>query len=529
MKKIFLVIFATLFFSCGKEEFIVPATQESSSLKLLEKKVITGGFDLQPIKPKVDFLFIWDNSGSQRYVDQSYKVELAKALMNISSDFDYRIILSPLLPTDSRQQLHHLGSYSAIFSHNRSDIPNISSGAFGAINPNDRWKPVSEAITTISLMPWIISGSEELGISRASGLLETALMDGIFRQQAYTIMVMISNGDDSGGYVGQDEVFLDPDGTYFPSKITKLKSITQPNNKFKPTLNSKMVRFFSLVPFSSFCRAGIGSRPGTAYRTFSNKVLNDIPASPGVIKSPGGINDSWDFCSPGHFETIFQGINHTIKLEMPYTYHHWPVYLTNNSSEGFKYNPRDFRVFRVNGNDPKKKTFIQPSSSNGWSWSKVKSNGSPGHDTIQELWQCNPYWEDAKGECSFLEKPLNGYFIKLNGNAKVPWPDYIRIETSDPPDYYGYIKINFFPYEDKQYPLRVFKNGIEIPRSQFELISKEIQTKNLKIISPDDFSEDTERPDMQTGYIIKLKSSAVYTNGDTITVRYNPTAVAPGN
>ena len=74
-----------------------------------------------------------------------------------------------------------------------------------------------------------------------------------------------------------------------------------------------MVRFFSLVPFTTACKSG--ARPGYNYRAFSSKVYQSIGVSEGVTKVPGGINDSWDFCSSNHFQTLFQGINHTIRQD----------------------------------------------------------------------------------------------------------------------------------------------------------------------------------------------------------------------
>ena len=93
------------------------------------------------------------------------------------------------------------------------------------------------------------------------------------------------------------------------------------------------------------------------------------------------------------------------------------------------------------------------------------------------------------------------------------------------PVYYGYIKIDFKPFISDQYPLRVFKNEMEIPNSHLEILEGPQEKFNLKIKSRTNFEQDKKHPDYQSGYIVKLKSSsAVFTNGDTIEVRYNPTA-----
>ena len=531
MKTILLTIFAILFASCGEEQFTTIKATDPISIAWSEKKIINVGFNLDAIKPKVDFLFIWDNSGSQTYVSTETKQALAKTLTNISSDFDYRILLSPLLAPgvtpsyprsyDELEQIiapQPLSSFSYIFSPELSDLP--SKYIYN-------WRHVDMTSSLIESMPTIKSGMVEPGINRAIGLLKTAQADGLFRQHAYTIIVLISNGDDTSNcwttYSGDFKCSND----LYNNKLNELSYITR-------NLESKQVRFFSLVPFTNACKTG--ARAGYNYSYFSQLVYNSIPASGGATKPylPQQMVDSYDFCSTYHFETLFQGINNTIKQQMPYTYQYWPVYLTDNNSEAIPYNLEkdqygrynDFNVFKVDGTNPNNKTLLPESTVNGWTWSglNIGQTPTPPTEELQDIWECTPDHESSLGECSKLDKPLKGYFIKLNGDlAKAKWPDYIRIETTTSPDYYGYIRLRLKPIVHPNNKPVFFLNGINIPESAIEYLGDTRMSKNLKIKSRTDFNEDTLRPDVQTGYIFKIKSSQwVYTNGDNVTVKYDP-------
>ncbi|RLA62897.1 MAG: hypothetical protein DRQ89_08385, partial [Epsilonproteobacteria bacterium] len=263
MKTILLTIFAVLFASCGEEQFTTIKQDDGITVEFSEKKIITGGFELDPIKPKVDFLFIWDNSGSQRYVSLNTKLSLARTLTNISTDFDYRIILSPLLPT-SREGLNELGSFSSIFSPNNTDIPYIE----GDSNPYLLWRPLQDTEFVISTMPYTESGPTEPGIERAVSLLETAAGNNIFREKSNIIIVLISNGDDTTSRCKWDGLDQFCNNDNLSLKVSELSNIAL-------NLQSKQIRFMSLIPFTNSCK--IGARAGTTYKLFSELVYKGIP------------------------------------------------------------------------------------------------------------------------------------------------------------------------------------------------------------------------------------------------------------
>lgn len=536
MKTLILVIFAILFASCGKEEFATIKATSSSAIELSEKKIITGGFDLSPIKPKVDFLFVWDNSGSQNYVSTATKLALASTVAKISSEFDYRILLAPLIPLAGKS----LGDASSgvVFSPKSSDTPT---------KYYNQWRPLDSVAETISLMLPKGSGISELGINRSIALLDTAAKDKIFRTQSHVIILLVSNGDDTGACYTDSSGNEHCDFNY-SWQINYLKQISglglsSTSHPLSYTLDSKQIRFFSLVPFKSACQTA--ARAGYSYIKFSNEVYRDIPTSGGALKSGGP--DSYDFCYRNHFENLFSGINNSIRMETPYTYKYWPVYLTNNDQEYIPYNLdkdyagryKDFRVYRVDGNNPSYKTEISHSSSNGWTWSGVQANSNPSlpPEEIKDIWDCTPFHESSLGECSKLERPLKGYFIALNGNAKINYPDFIRIETSKAPDYYGYVKLNVKPIIHPNNMPVVFLNGVKIPTSGWEYLGQRTDF-NLKILPtkeicsgrellppgeiPATYCEDKDRKDIQSGYIIQLKPEYVYSNGDHIQVKFDP-------
>ena len=88
-----LLILITLI-SCGKEEFasIKQSVDSAAPITLNSSLEVCANHTL--VKPYVDFLFLWDNTSSQTFVNSGTKEALANTVNLISERFDYRILAS---------------------------------------------------------------------------------------------------------------------------------------------------------------------------------------------------------------------------------------------------------------------------------------------------------------------------------------------------------------------------------------------------------------------------------------------------
>lgn len=484
-----LIIILTII-SCGKEKFSTNKIGDKYKTTDTQKLDFPGRefSKFTTVKPKVDFLFLWDNSSSTKLISNETRWAMANTINLISENFDYRIILSPLLGDEIPNPFWE----SYIVSEDSSYIPS---------SLISRWtRPGYGAEAIFNLVP---KGSLENGITRAHNLTSAGFNYGIFRPGAHMIMVVLSNGDDNSWMA---------ESNYY-SGIGQSQYIDNYANKFKALRDqksSKTFRFLSVVAHS----ACAGSKTGSTYKAMSAKLFSMQQQSgfPSPIASVTG--DSFDFCNMQSFYRLFDGINAAISPDnIPYKYNYWPI--TTNRSWIYDKNVNNIRVTKKDalGNVIGS---IPYSTSDGWSF-------VDGYQTLNII-EC-PVHPEISCDSTKAKVMVTGYFIKLNGSAKITNPDYLDIFTQTPPEFYGYVKMNFKPWIDTKKPLsesiRVKINGVQIPEGGFEYIGGR-DTRNVKIKSANDFSEDTENPLVQTGYFLKLKPTFVFGAGDTIQVDYWP-------
>ncbi len=487
---IYILIILT-FISCGKEKFSANKISNKYDTTPTQKLDFPGReySKFTTVKPKVDFLFLWDNSSSTKLISNETRYAMANTINLISENFDYRIILSPLLGDEIPNPFWE----SYIVSEDSSYVPS---------NLLSRWtRPGYGAEAIFNLVP---KGSLENGITRAFKLTSAGFTNGIFRQGAHMIMIVLSNGDDNSWMA---------DSNYY-SGIGQSNYVDDYANKFKTlrdAKSSKTFRFLSVVAHSPCA----GSKTGTTYKAMSAKLFS-IQQQSGFPANPqSGSPDSFDFCNMQSFYRLFDGINAAISPEnIPYKYNYWPI--TTNRNWIYDKNPNNVKV-TVKDAFGNSIGALPYSENDGWSF-------VDGYQTLNII-ECPIHPEincatDVRGKVL-----VTGYFIKLNGSARITNPNYLDIFTQTPPEFYGYVKMNFKPWIAAGKPLsesiRVKINGVQIPEGGFDVIEGR-STRNVKIKSPSDFTEDSVNPLIQTGYFLKLKPAFVFGAGDSIQVDYWP-------
>ncbi len=85
--------------SCGSEEFGTAPRSTSTSANPLTSFSHSSCSTYTLIKPKVDILYVIDNSASSYYIANDVRTAISNTVNRLSTDFDYRVIGTPLLQT----------------------------------------------------------------------------------------------------------------------------------------------------------------------------------------------------------------------------------------------------------------------------------------------------------------------------------------------------------------------------------------------------------------------------------------------
>ncbi|MCY4524825.1 MAG: hypothetical protein OXB84_08805, partial [Halobacteriovoraceae bacterium] len=254
-------------------------------------------------KPPVDFLFLWDNSGSQYFVNSGTKRALNNTLNLISNNFDYHVVMAPLLGEyGSGKTSTQVNSEAFLFVSNLDDVTS-----------NMQRIPQENAITKISQFSTPRGGStHEAGIERTISLLSKNTSNGIFRRSAYHIIVLMSNGDDTSHMQEGYRSSARGRERYQNRALTRIKAV-------RTTLRSEMMRLISLVPHSA-CNQGW--KRNSIYKWMSNELYTN---SDGTDQDDRTDPDSYDICNTG-FVHLFDGLNQSIQPQISkHVYNHWLI------------------------------------------------------------------------------------------------------------------------------------------------------------------------------------------------------------
>ena len=472
MKKKLISLFAlcALFVSCGEEILTQNTLSESYKAGDLETFQYSTCSAMRFVKPPVDILFVVDNSGSTLQSSFSQiKSQIAATVSTISSEFDYHVYIAPL-----HGNIGDIKNYPLVVSDVNSLTPpltNYNLVELGNINSQTFFAQAD-------------GNNNEAGFQRVYDVISQNRSNGIFRNNANTIAVMISNGDDK-------EVINSGNGNYsfnqalFNQKKSNFESLAN-------SLGADSFRFISLVPHNN-CN---GWTTYGNYRRMSQEV-HDSPWSKISLEGKDGGKDSRDLCS-GNYSSLFSVVNKSIRQQIQgHKYDHWKI----SSASASSIQANDITVTRISQNGSK--TNIPVNTSNGFTYL--------GHRTGINT----RYYPDA-GE------PVTGLVIKLNGDAKLSYPDCIIAKTRTPTEYFGYVVL---PREPQLGTVKIEINGQDIAHGSSNGWSYEGYKLDSNIKVPGPTNAATTPAVKKTGYFIKLSGSAVFTNGDSISVYYKPKAI----
>ena len=473
MQKFNLFTILTLLFlitACGEEVLTRgeadPVTVGASNTVSFENQKCS---EMHTEKPPVDILYVIDNSGSTISDEfTSIKSEIAKTVSSISNEFDYHVYFAPLhpLPQDSIQ------GYPLIVS-DPSSLPSIAS-----LNV--------VSVDSLNMFAQQTGNNAEYGFTRAYNLINYNRDNGIFRDEANTIVVMISNGDDTetkttirGNQVTDTAKFNELKLKFqaFTKKYADTNSVSNP-------MNAETFKFISLVAGEN-C---YDWTKGVNYQKMSQEIFEYL--NPTVAYNS---NDTVNLCTK-NYSSIFTAINNSIRqVIVGHKYDHWKI----SSASSSQIQEDDIQVTKVDG-ETGAKTVIPRDSVNGFEYL--------GHKTNFPI-----RYEPTVGE------EVTGLVVKLNGNAKVEYPDCIIAKTRTPTEYFGYIAV---PRDPDLTTVKIEINGVNITQSSsngWSFIGWR-DTLNTKVPGPTGAS--TTPANNKSGYFFQLNGNAIFTNGDVVNIYY---------
>jgi hypothetical protein len=495
--------------SCGENLFKANKNKQTATTQNTFQSSSFLCSDFTTVRPKVDLLFLWDNSSSSIFINPQTKTALNGIINKVEERFDYHIMLAPLVGTTPSNP----NQYSSFFSN--MDGPTPGSG----INQITK----SGAGAALDGLPQV-SITAEGGLERVKELLTFNQGNGVFRQGAYTLIVLMSNQDDNS-YITTVDNPVDRQN-YINEKQNDLLCLRGNYSGFcpgVPQLNSQMMRLISIVAIDpNTCNQSSISqfKINFVYKQMSSLLYS--AAYTNGIQSPndqlGPYIDANDICRED-YAGIFDQVNSVIQdTVIKHVYKYWPV--ANSSSS---VDPNTVKVFGDNSTE----YFAVPSSiivnedPNGKNDRDQFGQPVHGFRFVNGVQTLNTRFLPSPGE------PFTGYLVQLFGNAKPTYPSCLRVEFNSPSDFFGFVHLDSKPIESS-IVLKI--NGVTISQSAtngWQLVkdgagnASFLTNKNLKIVSPTDRTSASPQL-LRTGYFLEVFGTAVYSNNASIEITYDP-------
>lgn len=270
----FTFLALTTLVSCGAEQFGTAAKSTSSGADPLKQYSQYSCTSSTYIKPKVDILYVVDNSGSIFDIKDAVKTAIKNTAAVVSqNNYDFRLISTKLINPSNNN------SDYLVYTNSSDELPD-----------NGRKVPTAE-----SLFNFVYDGmAMESGLSRTYDFMRAntnASTKSLFRKSAHQIVVLISNG--------QDDVAASNPGLF-----TQVRDNLR---LLKAELTAPQFRFLSVTKRGT-CS---GKDAGSTYVEMSRQLY--------------GYQDVYDICS-SDLSTLFTDSRSSITdLVVPHKYSFWPI------------------------------------------------------------------------------------------------------------------------------------------------------------------------------------------------------------
>ncbi len=442
--KLLMMAMILLFSACAKEEFAVNKGSQNTSLSALDTTANKLCAQSTLISPKVDILLLWDNSSSFSLVNSSTKASMNTLISSIPERFDYHILSVPLVSQNANTLYE-----AQLVAKNPIGL---NTTAMGILK--------DKATAAQSLNFSTSNQSAEPGINRATQVIEANRSNGIFRNEAYTIIVMISNEDDDTCELetGYGECGSSTWKARVDAQINKLlcmrgnsyANCSATGYSSSNSLNSLMMRFINISQIKSstkgLCTNGVGGL-NQRYKYVADTIYK-ADYTNGMNRANDHLNpmdslsfDSYDLCTVG-FNHIFDGLQTSITESiLKHKYDYWPVTGATTSID-----PSTIRVVRSDGKILANRT--------------GESNPTDGYTFENVYKEQNTRFYPTAGEM------FKGKLIQLHGvdgNDKIVYPDCLTVTFNAEKTTYGYVYLQYGEPNTATIEVRI--NGSLVPQS----------------------------------------------------------------
>ncbi|WP_408097474.1 hypothetical protein ACJVC5_00785 [Peredibacter sp. HCB2-198] len=467
----FSILTLATFVGCGSEQFGTTPQSSTSNPDAVKSFEQNSCSSYTLIKPKVDIIYMIDNTESYYYTSADLKNAITGTVNQVSSQFDFRIIAMPLVnPNLDLQSYNNSVADNSDFRVFTNSADALPSGVAG-----NKVATVSELT---SFIPVLRQPHRERGLWRLKEFMKRHKGTGLLRQEAYNLVVIVSNNRDVE-VENSDGTNNTPIQPAFDARYSELVSL-------KGQLQSKLLRIFSVTAHSA-CRPSEGWIPSTYSYIKMARAFN--------------VSDAYDLCSES-FTSIFNDVNSSIQqVIVPHTYRYWPITLIGNDSSMTNYS--GLQVYKITSNGPQ----LVPSSS--YTYYENSSTGS-----MNVLTTTNPS-EYVSGR---------RHFIRFNSGAEITYPDCVQIRTTTKTEYFKYLVLQREPTPGTIY---VTVNGIQVPENATDgwtYVGNKTTPTNIKANYPN--PGDDQPAINKTGFMIQFNGvNRYYKSGDNVQVNFIPKGI----
>jgi hypothetical protein len=456
---------ATLIFlgGCGAEQFGTASSQDSSAVKSADTYEQTTCSTRTLIKPKVDILYVVDNSSSTNYLGTSIKTSLTNTVDSVSEQFDYRVIGTTLLPVSGTDNDYQ------VITNSSDTLPEPSK------------KIIRSSEFSFFSNTNYAAGGTEPGLQRVVSFMNNNMSGSapLFRKGAYHLVVLISNGRDTDvETVTNANGATTVNATVYNNRLASLRSL-------KAGLQSQQLRLFAVTPKSQCNDGWLNST-----RSYV-QMAKDLYTDSGATDS--STYDSFDLCTSA-ITTVFTSVNSSIKqVIIPHTFRYWPLSFAKDTNVRNDFG--EITVYKIVNNV----ATVMPSSA----WS---------------------YYLNPNSSLITQEPPVSGdgdvvtgkHFVKFTDGNLITYPDCVQIKSSARTEYFKYVVIQKAMNTTLGGAVRV--NGSNIPSSAW-VYRGSLSDVNIKAAYPN--AGDEYPASIKSGIMIEITDPQYYyKSGDTVDVSY---------
>lgn len=392
MKIQWSVLFALFLFvlaGCGSEQFgSVPQSTTSNPDAVSSYNQLSCSSSTL-IKPKVDILYVVDNSGSALSMSDAIKTSITNTIGSISQQFDYRVIGTKLIPDTATDYDYR------VMTNSEDALPNTGK------------KIISASEMPFFTMP-VVGAPREAGLKRTVNFINNN--GSLIRNNSHLIVILVSNGRDNEAEIDDDGLASTPtiQQPVFSTRIGELNSI-------KSAKSLVELRFMPVTAHSDNCTPGARSS------------MNSYVAAGNIF---GG--EVFNLCG-NNVSSLFAQVNSTIQQEtIPHVYRYWPITFAENNE---MVSISEIQVYKVS---PNSAPTLMPSSS--WTYRKIPGGTNTRiqptvgeYSSLSHFVEFNPSsyvrWPDCVQIKSVSRTEYYKYIV-LNKAADTTKPISVRINGS---------------------------------------------------------------------------------------------------